>query len=81
MTEQYTQQKIKESPHLKAKERPDFSSRQEKSRDVYSPRTIKDQAFPYKKVAQEVAGPTMNTFSGQIFKVLNFTQPVTFGDD
>lgn len=81
MAKQYVQTEIKESPYPKEKKGPDFSSYQKISEGVYTPRTMKDQAFPRKIIAQELVGPTMNTVSGQIYKALNFTQPVTFGND
>ena len=81
MADTLSPNKIGDKTYPNRKEEESFSSFQKKGHEVYSPRTIKDQMFPRKIIAQEVRGSMMNTMAGQIYRELNFNEDVNFQDD
>lgn len=74
MPDLYTQGKISESPFPNSRfDELDFNSRQKHKKGIYEPITIPDQPFPYKTIANEIVGSSINTISGQVYKPMNFS--------
>jgi hypothetical protein len=72
MSKIYTNQIISDTPLNKELNLLSYNTQKTDSRNIYRPKVILDQPFPFKSTADEVHGSTTNTLAGTTYRTFSY---------